>query len=225
MCAAAAWLFENLANWRWPEIFTAASTVALAVFAYRALAAWKGQESAKRETDFLSELVDAVHSFIAEMSKPMMVAKFIKIGMDSHVSVGEGEGREVVGAIAYIRSHGEEDSKRLVSLLEAIQPTTIRIQSLIAKGQVFEFDGYSKCYNAVKTLAWHFGRLEVLAAIISYGELNWDNPEVAGQLRNAMDIAADDFEKKLKDENVAVLTFFIKTYQRIYGKKPQVGLS
>jgi hypothetical protein len=220
MCAAAAWLFENLTNWRWPEIFTAAGTVALAVFAYRALAAWKGQERAKRETDFLSELVDAVHRYIAEMSKPITLAKFIKIGMDSHAPEGELEGRDVVGAITYIRKRGAEDSKRLVSVLDAIQPTTIRIQSLIAKGQVFKFDGYSKCYNAVRILAWHFGRLEVLAAVIAYGDLNWGNPEVADQLRNAMDIAADDLEKKLSEENVVVLTFFVETYERIYGKKP-----
>ena len=219
MCAAAAWLFDNLANWRWPEVLTAAGTVALAVFAYRALAAWKGQERAKRETDFLGELVDAVHRFIAEMSKPITLAKFIKIAMDSHAPEGELEGKEIVGAIAYIRKRGAEDSARLMSVLAAIQPTTIRIQSLIAKGQVFKFDGYSKCYNAVQMLAWHFGRLEVLAAIIAYGDLNWDNPEVAEQLRNAMEIAADDLEKKLRMENIVVLTFFIETYERIYGKK------
>jgi hypothetical protein len=223
MCAAAAWLFENLANWRWPEIFTAAGTVALAVFACRALAAWKGQEKAKRETDFLSELVDAVHLFIAEMSKPITVAKFIKIGMDSHAPEGELEGREVIGAIAYIRKRGAEDSKRLLSALEAIQPTTIRIQSLIAKGQVFKFDGYSKCYDAVRILAWHFGRLEALAALIAYGELNWDNPEVVAQLRKVMDVAADDLEKKLLEQNVVVLTFFIETYERIYGKRPEAA--
>jgi hypothetical protein len=223
MCAAAAWLFENLANWRWPEVFTAAGTVALAVFAYRALAAWKGQERAKRETDFLSELVDAVHRFIAEMSKPITVAKFIKIGIDSHAPEGELEGKDVVGAITYIRKRGAEDSKRLRSELEAIQPTTIRIQSLIAKGQVFRFNGYSKCYNAVRVLAWHFGRLEALAAFIAYGELNWNNPEVDAQLRKVMDVAGDDFEKKLMDENVVLLTFITETYERIYGKKPQVG--
>ncbi len=220
MCATVAWLFESLANWRWPEILTAAGTVALAVFAYRALAAWKGQERAKRETDFLSDLVDAVHSFIAEMSKPITLAKFVKIGMDSHAPPGDLEGCEV-GAIAYIQKRGAEDSRRLVSVLDAIQPTTIRLQSLIAKGQVFKFDGYSKCFNAVRMLAWHFGRLEVLAAIIGNGNLNWDNPEVAKQLRNAMDIAADeDFDKKLAEENVIVLTFFVEAYERIYGKRP-----
>jgi hypothetical protein len=221
MCAADAWLFENLANLRWPEIFTAAGTVALAAFAYRALAAWKGQERAKRETDFLSELVDAVHRYIAEMSKPITLAKLIKIQMYSHAPEGELDGREVVGAITYIGKRGAEDSERLMSVLEAIQPTTIRIRSLIAKGQVFKFDGYSKCYNAVQNLAWHFDRLEVLAVVIGSGDLNWDNPEVAEQLKNAMDIAADDLEKTLREENVVVLAFFIETYERIYGKKPE----
>src|SRR6266403_2664396 len=157
------------------------------------------------------------------MSKSITLAKFIKIGMDSHAPEGELEGGEVVGAIAYIRKRGAEDSRRLMSVSDAIQPTTIRIQSLIAKGQVFKFDGYSKCYNAVRILAWHFGRLEVVAAVIAYGDLNWDNPEVADQRRNAMDIAADDLEKKLREENVVVLTFFIETYERIYGKKPEAA--
>src|ERR1035441_304754 len=118
MCAAAAWLFENLASWRWPEIFTAAGTVALALFANRALAAWKGQDRAKREADFLSELVDAVHGYIAEMSKPITLASFIKIGMDSHAPEGDLKGLEVVGAITYIRKRGSEDSKRLASVLD-----------------------------------------------------------------------------------------------------------
>ena len=222
MCAAAAWLFEIIASWRWPEIFTAAGTVALSAFAYRALAAWKGQERAKRETDFLSELVDAVHRYIAEMSKPITLTKFIKIGMDSHSPEGELDG--IVGAITYIRKRGADDSKRLMSELGAIQPTTIRIRSLIAKGQAFKFDGYSKCYNAVQMLAWHFDRLEALAAIIAYGELNWNNPEVINQLRTGMDIAADDIGKKLGEENVTVLTFFVETYERIYGKRPQAAV-
>jgi hypothetical protein len=228
MCEAAAWLFEMLASWRWPEIFTAAGTVALAVFAYRALAGWKGQERAKRETDFLSELVDAVHRYIAEMSTPITLAKFIKIGMDSHIPEGDLKGREmeIVGAIAYIRKRGAEDSKRLMSELSAIQPTTIRIRSLIAKGQGFKFDGYSKCYNAVQILAWHFDRLEALAAIIAYGELNWNNPEVVDQLRNGMDIAADAdaIGKKLGEQNAVVLTFFVETYERIYGKRPEAAV-
>jgi hypothetical protein len=159
------------------------------------------------------------------MSKPITLAKFIKIGIDSYAPEGELEGKDVVGAIAYIRKRGADDSKRLMSVLDTIQPTTIRIQSLIAKGQVFKFDGYSKCYNAVRILAWHFGRLEALAAFIAYGELNWDNPEVVAQLRKVMDVAADDIEKKLMEENIVLLTFFTETYERMYGKKPQAGPS
>jgi hypothetical protein len=219
MCTTVAWLQETLANWRWPEIFTAVGTVALAVFAYLALAAWKKQESAKRETDFLSELLDASHSFIAEMSKPIMAARFIKIGMESHIPAGQVADREVVDAIAYIQSRGQDESKRLVSILEPIQSITVRIQSLIAKGQVFHFDGYLKCYNAAKNLAWHFGRLEALAAMISDGNLNWANPEVDRLLRAVMAISPDDMEQQLKNENVVILEFVRNTYQRIYGNK------
>lgn len=219
MCAAVAWLYENLASWRWPEVLTAAGTVALAVFAQRALAAWKGQDRAKREADFFSELIDAVHSYICEMSTPMTLAKLIKIRMDSHAPEGNVDGASLGGAITYIQKRGSEDSKRLVSALLAVQPASIRLRSLIAKGQVFKFDGYQKCYNAVTQLNWHFDRLEALAVFIAEGSLNWANPEVSAQLRKVIDIAADDIGKKLQAENVIVLAFFTETYERIYGQQ------
>lgn len=58
----------------------------------------------------------------------------------------------VAGAIAYIQKNGEHDGKRLIALLEAVRPSVITLRSLAAKGQVFKFDSYAKCQNAVAVL-------------------------------------------------------------------------
>jgi hypothetical protein len=60
-----------------------------------------------------------------------------KIGMTSHVLTWESgdEGDKAVkGAIAYIEKHGEQDAKRLLEVLEAVQPATITLRALAREG-------------------------------------------------------------------------------------------
>ena len=79
--------------------------------------------------------------------------------MESHAPPGGSSDQSVKGAIAFIEKLGAEFSKKFLEALEAIQPTTIKLRSLQAKGQVFKFEGYSKCQHAITRLTWQFDRL------------------------------------------------------------------
>jgi hypothetical protein len=160
-------------------------------------------------------LTDAVHTFIAEMSEAVTLAQFIKISMESHAPTWEGGDQSKKGVIAYIEKRGEEDSKRLLNALEAVQPSTIQLRSLVAKGQVFRFKGYEKCKNAVAMLTWQFDRLEALMAFIGSRSLNWEHPDVSLLLAK-MPIDANDVRQKLGDSNVAVIEFVTATYGHMY---------
>jgi hypothetical protein len=212
MCDGLVWI----ADLPWLATISAAAPVATAAIAYFALRNWKRQDKAKRQAEYLDQLTDAVHTYIAEMSKPVTLAQFVTIGIESHAPTWEGGDHSVKGATAYIDRRGGEDSKRLREALTAAQPSTIRLRSLAAKGQVFKFADYRKCHNAISMLTWHFDRLEALTAFIGSPSWNWENPEVLSHLRNLMAINADEIRKSIAEENVRLIEFVAETYGRIY---------
>lgn len=216
MCDALVWSFDAI---RWPETISALASVVTAVIAIIALQTWKRQDKAKGKTAFLDMLVEAAHTFIAEMHKPIALLEIAKIGMASHVPTWEGDEQEVAalkGAIAYIEKNGEDDGKRLLEALEAVQPSVIKLRSLVAKGQVFQFEGYAKCQKAVEMLTWHFDRVEAFMAVIGSPTWNWENPDVLKHLKDVMAICPDEIRKKIQESNVALLEFSSETYQQIY---------
>jgi hypothetical protein len=77
-------------------------------------------------------------------------------------------------------------------VLEDIQPSTIKLRTLAAKGQVFKFVGYAKLQNAVALLTWQFDRIEAFVAITGSPSLNWEHPSV---LKHLKDIMAIDLTK------------------------------
>lgn len=220
MCDTLVWSFDAITSINWLEVIKALAPVAMAVIAFLALKNWQRQDKAKREAEFLDALVEAVHTYIAEMSKPITLVKIAKIGMESHVPTWENSeqaDKAVKGAIAYLKKNGEREAKYLLELREAVQPLVIKLRALAAKGQVFKFDGYAKCQNAVAMLTWQFDRIEAFIAFIGSPTWNWENPEVLKHLMDMMAIDPDDIRKSLKENNVAVLEFASKTYNRIYG--------
>jgi hypothetical protein len=218
MCDALAWSFDAMGSIDWLEVIKALAPVVTAVIAFVALKSWQRQDKAKRETEFLDALVEAAHTYIAEMRKPITRLLMAKIGMESHAPPGEtGERAAVTGAIAYIQKNGEREGKRLLDVLEAAQPSTIKLRSLVAKGQVFNFAGYAKCQNAVVMLTWHFDRIEGFTTVIGSPTLNWDNPEVLRRLKDEIALDPDAMGKSIEANNVALLEFARETYGRIYG--------
>lgn len=220
MCDALVWSFDAITSISWLEVIKALAPVATAVIAFFALKNWQRQDKAKREAEFLDALIEATHTYIAETPKPITLLEMAKIGMKSHAPTresGDEANKAVKGAIAYIQSNGEQDAKRLLGVLETVQPATIKLRSLTAKGQVFNFDGYAKCQNAVAALTWHFDRIEAFMAMIGSPTLNWENPEVLQNLKDVMAIDPDEMRKSVQDNNVVIIEFASGAYKRIYG--------
>ena len=220
MCDFLNWLFNTLTNINWLEVIKALAPVATAIIALIALKNWQRQDKAKREAEFLDALVEAAHTYIAEMSKPITLLEISKIGMKSHMPTwknGSEADSTVKGAIAYIQKQGVQDAKRLMGELEAMQPSTIKLRSLTAKGQVFNFDGYLKCQNAAAVFMWHFDRIEAFATVIGSPTWNWENQEVLEHLKNVMTIDQEEIRNSIKEKNIALLEFAKETYSRIYG--------
>jgi len=220
MCDALVWSFDAITSISWLEVIKALAPVATAVIAFFALKNWQRQDKAKREAEFLDSLIEATHTYIAEMPKPITLLEMAKIGMKSHAPTWESRDeadKAVKGAITYIQTNGEQDAKRLLGVLEAVQPATIKLRSLTAKGQVFNFDGYAKCQKAVAMLTWHFDRIEAFMAMIGSPTWNWENPEVLQHLKDVMAIDPNEIRKSVQDNNVAIIEFASGAYKRIYG--------
>jgi len=101
--------------------------------------------------------------------------------------------------------------------LEVVRPTVIKLRSLAVKGQVFKFDGYTKCQNAVALLTWQFDRIQAFTAVSGSPTWNWEHPKVLKHLKDMMAIDPDEIRKSAQENNVALLEFASETYGRVYG--------
>lgn len=92
-------------------------------------------------------------------------------------------------------------SKRMGAMLDAVEPSVIKLRSLAAKGQVFKFPDYAKCRFAVEQLAWQFDRLVSFRSIIEMPSLNWEHPEVRGLLIKLMEIEPEQIQESIGQNN------------------------
>ena len=204
----------------WLEIIKTAAPVVTAIIAFMALRNWQRQDKAKREAEFLDALVEAAHAYIADLPAPITVVEMAKIGMASHAPTWEpGDASEIAvkGAIAFIEKDGERVGKRLLETLAITRSSVIKLRSLAAKGQVFNFTDYGKCQDAVRLLTWHFDRMEGFGAFISSASWYWANPEVRESLKRIMSIDAGEVRAGVQDSHVALIEFGRTSYKRIYG--------
>lgn len=217
MSDALDWLYGATAL---APIATAIAAITTASIAYSALRNWKRQDKAKRQAEFLDELIEAAHAYIAEINHPVALLEFSKIGMEAHVPTWEQDDEEdkaVSGAIAYIEKRGENDGKQLFNVLGTIRPSEIKLRSLIVKGQVFKFKEYAKCQNAINIIIWIFNRIEAYAGIIGSSPWNWENSEVMDRLKEQIAVDPNEFRKYVQDSNVAIIEFVRDNYKNIYG--------
>ena len=201
------------------DAIRALAPAVMAIIAFAALRNWRRQDKAKRELEFLDALVDAVHANIVVMHGPITLLGFARIGMESHAPPGSEEqaGISVEGAIAYIHKDGERQAKRMLEALEAVRPSIVKLKSLAAKGQVFNFHGYAKCRDAVTMLTWQFDRIEAFTAVIGSPSWNWEHPKVLKNLTDVIAIDPEDIRNGLAENNVAVLEFMGEKYKHLYG--------
>jgi hypothetical protein len=203
-----------------PDILDAIRTLApvvTAIIAFLALRNWQRQDKAKREAEFLDALVDAVHTYVAAMYDPIALLEFAKIGMAAHTRSENDDDITVEGAVAYIQKDGERHAKRMMEAQAAARPSMIRLKSLAAKGQVFSFNGYAKCRNAIAMLTWQLDKLDAFTTVIGSPTWNWEHPKVLSNLKSMIAMDPEDLRKGLGDNNVAVLEFASETYRRLYG--------
>lgn len=220
MCNALVWSFDAITSIQWLEVIKALAPAVTAFIAFIALRNWRRQDKAKREIEFLDALIESVHSYIAEIHKPITLLEMAKIGMRSYAPTWEnGDHAHIAikGAIAYIQKNGEHDSKHLQEVLATVQPIVIKLRALAAKGQIFKFACYAKCYDAIAKLTWQFDRIEAFMAVIGSPTWNWENPEVLKHLKDVMDIDPEEIRESARKNNVALLEFYSVTYKRIYN--------
>lgn len=213
-------VLNAIATFNWLEAVKTAAPVATAIIAFTALRNWQRQDKAKREAEFLDVLVEAANGYIADLPAPIQVLEIAKIGIASHAPTwqpGEEAAIAVKSAIAFIEKDGERVGKRLLEALATTRSSVIKLRSLAAKGQVFNFKNYEKCQNAVRLLTWQFDRMEGFAAYISMSSWYWENPEVIETLKRIMSIDAGEVRRGVQDSHAALLEFGRASYKQIYG--------
>lgn len=224
MCGALASVFNLLTSVDWLEVIRSFAPAGTAVIAFFALQNWKRQDKAKREIEFLDGMLDGAHAYILELYKPIILWRLTKTAMISFApagAAGDETSRATQGAPNYVQRHGAVEGRRLFEALEAIQPSLSKLKSLQAKGQVFQFEGYAKAYNALELLAWHYSRFEALAFLISSQSLNFAHPEVNKLLADLVAIEPDQVEKNIAEANKALIEFAQAAYRQHYGGPPK----
>ncbi len=192
------------------------ASIATALVAVVALNAWKRQDRAKRQAEFLDALVEATHAYIAEMPAPVSMLKMSMAGFKGYVPT-DGDDRELRGAIAYIEKNGREDAKQLMELLDKVSVSAVKLDALATKGQVFLLEGYPECRDAVARLTLQLRRIQHFAIMLR-GSWYWQNPEVRKGLVTVMEVSGD-IEQQMTNNNIVVLEFARRTYARLYGTK------
>jgi len=210
-------ILDTLCEWNWAEIVKVFVGIWVAAVATLALTTWKHQLKAQNQTDFLDEITNSVHEFIASMSALTEMVKYIKIGIESYAGA-PNLNREIENpeAVAYIQKQGKEDSKRLLEYLKPCGHSLTKIHSLSAKGQVLGLKNYTDCQNACTMLTWQYDRIQALFYLIGSASLNWTNPKVQESLSKVIQLDPEEIKKEIEAQNVKFLTFVKENYEKIY---------
>lgn len=220
MAASLSALINTLTGAPWLEIIRTIAPVLTAWIAFSALQNWKKQDRAKREAEFLDQIIDATHQYVLEMQRPIALVRLSRMGMAAHspsYSTLAVTDNVRAGAIKYIEARGEQDGKRLREALKIAEPAVIKLRSLSTKGQVFKFIEYTACFNAVTLLTWHYDHITAFASMIESSQWNWQNSEVSSLLEKVIAIDTDETLKSLSEQNSEILKFSRRNYQHIYG--------
>ena len=210
-------MLDTLCEWNWAEIVNGIVGIWVATVATLAMTTWKRQSKAQKQIGFMDEITDSVHEFIASMSAPTEMVKYIKIGIESYAGAPNLD-REIENpeAVAYIQKQGKEDSKRLLEYLKPCGPSLTKIRSLSAKGQVLGLKNYTNYQNACSMLTWQHDRIQALCYLIGSASLNWRNPKVQESLSKVIQLDPEEIKKEIEAQNVRFLTFVKENYEKIY---------
>lgn len=200
----------------WTKAAGAVAQIGMLLVAVTALTAWKHQAKAKKQTDFLDELTDAVHEYIQMVAAPLQALKFVRIGIESHSGNYSAHGANAP-AIEYIQRRGKEDSTALWDKLNRANEVIARINSLMARGQVYDLQEFSSAANSIKMLLWQHERIQTVALMIGNPHLNWENVHVLRVLGEALSVNPDDIGAHLQKHEIEFIKFVETNYRQIYS--------
>lgn len=206
-----------LISWDWSKIIQAVTSIWVAIVATWALTTWKLQSKAQKKSDFMDELTDTVHEFINLLGAPTQMVKYIKIAIECYESLPHPDrNTENQGAIEYIMTDGKRESERLHELLEPCAHPLSKINSLVAKGQVFGFSDYGVCQVSCKMITAQYDRIQALCYMIGNETANWENPKIQETLSKVVALDENDIRDAINEFNSKFLTFVKKNYEMIY---------
>ncbi|MCP4985133.1 MAG: hypothetical protein GY928_03395 [Colwellia sp.] len=209
---------QFLATIDWLKLLQTLAALFTAYIAYRAVNTWKYQSKTKKQTDFLDELTDAVHEYIQALSRPISLLKSIYIGFESHRNLAPlPEHDKYSHIIAYIKSRGAEDSKAMWEFLNSCSSLVAKIESLVTRGQVYDYKNYSTCQHSIDMLLWQHKRIQVVALMIRSPTLNWKNPKVIKSIENMLTVQPTDIEEHLSKYSLNFIQFVNENYKDIYA--------
>lgn len=206
-------------NWDWSGIIQSIASVVVALVAFLALATWKQQLKAQKQTNLLDELTDTVHEYLQLMVQPTEVLKIMRIGIENHVVLPTNRDNiKNPEVVAYIESRGENDSKKLWEYIRECNSSVAKIQSLVAKGQVYGLLNYDVCKSTCKMLLWQHERLQVVAIVIGSTTMNWDHPDVQKSIDSMLTVNPEDIKVQMAEQYNKYIKFVAENYRAIYAK-------
>ena len=201
------------------ELLNPVASLAPAVVGWLALQSWRKQDKAKRQAEFLDEVVEETHSYLAKISRPLALLRAARIGMMSHGSSADFKNDviSIDGAVGYIKRDGESMAKRLREALSDTEMNVTRLRSLATKGQIFGFKDYSRFLNSINLLTHQFDRIVAFSSMIEIPSMNWDNPAIITTLNKIIKITPEEIYKAHQENHVAILEFSKDNYGFIFG--------
>ena len=204
-------------NWDWSGIIQSTASVVVASVAIYALTTWKQQQKAQKQTDLLDELTDTVHEYLQLMVQPIEMLKFMRISIDSQIDSRTNRDKIKNPKVeAYIESRGENDSKKLWEYIRKCNSSVAKIQSLVAKGQVYGLLNYYVCQNTCEMLLWQHKRLQVVASVIGSPTMNLENPLVQESIDNMLKVTPESIKDHMDEQYKKYIEFVGENYRAIY---------
>jgi len=203
----------------WSGIIQSIASVVVAYVACRALSTWKKQLKAQKQTDLLDELTDTVHEYLQLMVQPIEMLKFIRNYITSHVGLPTNRDNiKNPEVVAYIERLGKNDSKKLLEHLRECYSSVAKIQSLVAKGQVYGLLNYDVCQKTCEMLLWQHKRLQVVASVIGDKAMNWDHPDVQKSIDNMLKVTPESIKDHMDKQYKKYIEFVAENYREIWKR-------
>ena len=199
------------------QVIIAIATAALAWAAWRGLSTWKEQAKTNLKIQMLDKLIDEVHSYMDQINRPIELLKIFKLMIEANTSSQpqDEEENRLNSFIKYIQKEGSVDSEMLKTQLIEAGKTKIRIISLATKGQIFEFEEYSKFYLSCRKLVHTHDQLMGFAVTIGQTEWNFENEEIRTTLSNVLETTPSEIQNTVNTSNVEIIDYLKNYYSKL----------